>query len=145
MATHFSYLNFCSTTIILVKNKKDITETLSIIFQFSSQNHGHLGKKSLCLNSCSLFPSESHVQKLQKLTSLNNFFPKSFTTHLETSHGTLECCNIPVGSHCPRRNCLLILSLTSLENKITDKMAIDLFHSHLEITINEKDLDCLYI
>ena len=24
-------------------------------------------------------------------------------------------------------------------------MAIDLFHSHLEITINEKDFDCLYI
>ena len=145
MATHFSYLNFCSTTIILVKNKKNITENLSIIFQFFSQNHGHLGKKSLCLNSCSLFPSESHAQKLQKSTSLNNFFPKSFRTHLETSHDTLVCCNIPIGSHCSKRNCLLILSLTSLENEITDKMAIDLFHSHLEITINEKDLDCLYI
>ena len=102
-------------------------------------------KKSLCLSSCSLFPSESHVQKLQKSMSLNNFFPKSFTTHLETSHGTLVCCNTPVGIHCSRINCLLILSLTSLKNEITDKITIDLFHSHLEITINEKDLDCLYI
>ena len=32
MATHFSYLNFCSTTIILVKNKKVFIENLSIIF-----------------------------------------------------------------------------------------------------------------
>ena len=37
-------INFC-TTIILVKNKIDFIENLSIIFQFSSQNHGDLQKK----------------------------------------------------------------------------------------------------
>ena len=119
-------------------------KNLSMIFQFSSQNHDHL-------NSCSFFPSKSHVQKLQTSTYLNNFFPKSFTTHLETSHGTLVCCstlvccNTPAGSHCSRRNCLLIHGLTSQKNKNTDIIAKYFFHSHLGITINEKDLNFLYL
>ena len=40
--TLFSYSNFCDTPIILVNNKKVFTENLSMISQFSSQNHDDL-------------------------------------------------------------------------------------------------------
>ena len=64
-----------------------------MISQFSSQNHGDL-RKIRSEPELTLFPFEPHAQEPQNSTSLNNFFPKSFATHLETSHDT------PVGKHC---------------------------------------------
>ena len=80
-STLLSYLNFCSTPIILVNNKKVFPENLSNDFSSFIPKSWRSLKKSFCLNSCSSFSSESYVQKLQNSISLNNFFSKNLLQH----------------------------------------------------------------
>ena len=45
-STLLSYLIFCDTPIILFNNKKVFISNLSMISQFSSQNHAYFGLRS---------------------------------------------------------------------------------------------------
>ena len=83
--TLLSYLNFRGTPIILINNNKIFTENLSMISQFSSQNHGDLYKNLRRNSRSSLRISRT---KTAKFDVPKYFFFKSFAAHLETDRQT---------------------------------------------------------